>query len=91
MSKNLNYEKLLQKKIKQVLLKEWDPIGIQDVSEAQDEYDNYIFPLYELLVSGKTEREVFDYLWWIKTEHMGLSGNRKNTEVISKKLYALID
>jgi hypothetical protein len=36
--------------IRQVLLDVWDPIGIKDVKEAQDEYDSYLGGIYELLV-----------------------------------------
>ncbi len=32
----------IQESIRQVLLREWDPIGVRDVAEAQDEYDGYV-------------------------------------------------
>lgn len=37
----------------------WDPIGVKDEPNAQDEYDSYLGGVYELLVSGhpmKTSR-----------------------------------
>jgi hypothetical protein len=77
--------------IKAILLNEWDPIGISDVPEAQDEYDSYVPGIHKMLISRSTEQEVFEYLWVIETQHMGLLGNRRNTEEISKKLLHLVD
>ncbi|HEY1756822.1 MAG TPA: hypothetical protein VGG72_15730 [Bryobacteraceae bacterium] len=37
--------------IKTALLKEWDPIGVGEVPEAQDEYDSYVPDTYELLIT----------------------------------------
>lgn len=36
------------KKICEVLLNHWDPIGIKDVPECQDEYDSYADVIYIL-------------------------------------------
>ena len=40
----------------------WDPIGVKDEPNAQDEYDGYLGGVYELLVSGdpmKTSKIIF--------------------------------
>jgi len=89
MSKEANIKKLLEIEIRTILLKDWDPIGIKDIPEAQDEYDSYISSIYELINSKKPESEFFEYLWWIETENMGLSGNRKHTKDIAHKLFKL--
>jgi len=91
MTKNINNKQYLLVEIQKILLKEWDPTGIQDIPEAQDEYDSYISSIYKLIKSSKTENELFDYLWWIETEHMGISGNKKHTKVIAQKLFILSD
>jgi hypothetical protein len=83
--------KLLQIKINEILLREWDPIGIQDISQAQDEYEAYTLPVLKLIISGKTEEEIFDYLWWLETEHMCMPGIREHTKMIAKKLRALFE
>jgi hypothetical protein len=75
--------------IRDVLLREWDPIGISDVIEAQDEYDNYVGPVYSILERGGTEESLFEYLWWVETQHMGLIGQREQTEHIAARLIAL--
>ncbi len=76
--------------IKQELLKNWDPIGVKDIPEAQDEYDSYVPKIYKMLIQRKTKQEIFDYLWWIETEHMGLSGNRQSTDACADRLLSLI-
>jgi len=49
--------------IRHILLQSWDPIGIRDEPNAQDEYDGYIGKLYELLVRGAAYSEVVEYLY----------------------------
>jgi hypothetical protein len=90
MSENLERARFFHRKIGEILLREWDPIGVQDIPDAQDEYDAYVSSIYKLLVSGKPEHKLFDYLWWIETEHMGLTGDRQQKMAIAKKLHELI-
>ena len=91
MSENLERAKLLYLEIKKILMDEWDPIGVQNIIEAQDEYDSYLPSIHRMLVLRKSVHEMFEYLWWVETEHMGLMGDRQRTESIAKKLCSLID
>lgn len=61
----------VQDTIREILLREWDPIGVSEIREAQDEYDAYVADVYRLLSRRASMNEVFDYLWWLETEHMG--------------------
>jgi hypothetical protein len=63
----------IQEAIRLVLLRDWDPIGVRDVSEAQDEYDGYVGGVYRLLVSGATLSELAEHLLQIERESMRLS------------------
>lgn len=76
-------------KIKDVLLKEWDPIGVQAMPEAQDEYDGFVPTVYSMLMARKPINEVFEYLSWLETEHMGLTADRQRTQSIAEKLIGL--
>jgi hypothetical protein len=58
--------------IRHVLLNVWDPIGVKDEPNAQDEYDGYIGRLYQLLVSNAPQSELVDYLYWAVHDNMGL-------------------
>ena len=77
--------------IKTVLLNAWDPIGVPDVPEAQDEYDSYVPAIHKMLISRSTTQEVSEYLWELETQHMGLLGNRSHTEAIAGRLVELVD
>jgi hypothetical protein len=77
--------------IHDILLKEWDPIGICHVPEAQDEYDSYVSEVHRLLSRRVSKQEIFAYLWSVETQHMGLCGNRQRTEHIANKLAGLVD
>lgn len=90
MSEYIERAKSLHREIGEILLREWDPIGVQDTPEAQDEYEAYVSSVYKLLISGKPEPELFDYLWWVETEHMGLTGDRQRTMAIAKKMHELV-
>lgn len=70
-----NRARLFHEVIRQALLREWDPIGVGDIPEAQGEYDHYVATIYKMLISRKPRNEVFDYLWWLETDHMGLVGD----------------
>ncbi|WP_435639944.1 hypothetical protein [Micavibrio aeruginosavorus] len=75
--------------IQKILLNEWDPIGIRDIAEAQDEYDSYVPDICEMISSQKTQSEILDFLWNVETEHMGLCGNKKKSEKIAERLFNL--
>ena len=90
MIKKINNAKILHDKVRGIILKEWDPIGIKDFPEAQNEYDAYISSICDLLTSEKSEHEIFNYLWLIETEHIGLSGDEQHTRLIAKRLAELI-
>ncbi len=63
--------------IRHVLMDVWDPIGIKDEPNAQDEYDSYLGGVYELLTNGASDERIQEQLWWIVTERMGLSAAKQ--------------
>ena len=63
----------IQESIRQVLLHDWDPIGVEDEPGAQGEYDSYVGALYRLLIRGASEREIADHLRGIEIDRMGIS------------------
>ena len=76
--------------VRRILLKEWDPIGVKDVPEAQDEYDCYVPGICGLLMRRESPEEIFRHLWEIETGNMGLQGNREHTRSIASRLVAII-
>lgn len=60
--------------IQKILLTEWDPIGVSDIPEAQDEYDAYADTVFGMLANQTASVDaIAQYLYEIATEHMGLS------------------
>jgi hypothetical protein len=78
-----------QEKIRQILLHEWDPIGVSDVPEAHDEYDSYVGGIYRLLASGASEYQVIERLYQLETVSMGLDGGRERLGEVAKRLIEL--
>ena len=62
----------VQESIRQILLREWDPIGVRDSVEAQDEYDGYVGAVYRLLANGASTQVIADHLARIQTDAMEL-------------------
>ena len=86
MSKAIDY---LTARVKYILLEDWDPIGIKDLAEAQDEYDSYVPKICGMLRGGCTFDELYKHLRWIESEHMGLDGDELHTSEIARKLTSL--
>ncbi|HYD49008.1 MAG TPA: hypothetical protein VEB21_11700 [Terriglobales bacterium] len=81
----------IHKAIRQILLNDWDPVGVKDVPEAHDEYDSYVVDVYRLLLSGATEEQIADHLWHIEAAEIGLSrvGDLEELLPAARKLRAL--
>ena len=50
----------------------WDPIGVNGIPEAVDEYDAYIGDFYEELAGRRSKQEIIDRLSYLEGDHMGL-------------------
>ena len=86
MSEYLEKAKIIHFAIQKALIDEWDPIGVKDIPEAQDEYNAYVPTIYKMLLLNTPKDEIFAYLWWLETEHMGLIGDRKKTVGFAERL-----
>ena len=68
-------------RVREMLLRDWDPIGVYGVPEATDEYDSYADRAYVMLMDeGATANEIAFYLFTVATEHMGLSNHGRLAE-----------
>jgi hypothetical protein len=63
----------IQRAIAEVLLRNWDPIGVKDEPRAQDEYDAYVGGVYRLIASGATARQIAEHLASVEAEQLGFS------------------
>jgi len=67
----------LYKFIDKLLLSEWDPYGVNGVSQAQDEYHSYLPQIFQLAINNSSSDKIAKYLLSIEIERMGMSGNKK--------------
>ena len=71
MSKYRDSARRYHERIRAILLKEWDPIGVADVPQARDEYDSYVGQIYAMLIRHEARHALVDHLWQVETVHMG--------------------
>ena len=64
-----------RQKLREILLQEWDPIGVYGRGEADDEYDTYVGKVQAMLADGASESELVRYLILIERDWMGLDPN----------------
>ena len=77
--------------IERILWEEWDPIGVNDCTEAFGEYDSYALQICGMLQSPATSSavEVEAFLTKIRTRSMGLSAVPDHDQTIAKRLLSL--
>jgi hypothetical protein len=75
-----------RQRIREYLMAEWDPIGVEGIPEAQDEYDTYVARLYVMLMDeNASPTEMAEYLHHIESDHMGL-GNQAGREEVCRQI-----
>ena len=70
-----------RRRVRFVLNKHWDPIGVVDACDVDDEYESYVGPIYLMLIDGRASlSEIEDYLREAATGHMGLPPSERLAE-----------
>jgi hypothetical protein len=59
-------------RLRRILRREWDPIGIGGVALARDEYDSYLGPIADRLRRDASSDEIAALLQAIRCDRMGL-------------------
>jgi hypothetical protein len=65
----------IQDSIRQILYRDWDPIGVSGFA-PEDEYDNYIAPVYRVLAGSRSEQELIELLHRTERDTIGLGRAR---------------
>ncbi len=73
--------------IRVILFTQWDPIGINNIPECENDYDSYIPGIIRILNSDADEYKMLNHLRKLETGSMGLSDS--NT-VINKHIVVLL-
>jgi hypothetical protein len=64
-------------RLKEVLNRDWDPIGVAGDCGVQDEYDSYVGKIATLLRKNASDEEMLAYFKWAEVEHMGLGSEEQ--------------
>jgi hypothetical protein len=80
----------IQDLIRQVLLRDWNPIGVNNDPELADEYDSYIAPVYRILVGGRSEDDLIELLYRAERDQIGMAcESPEQLRPVAQKLLAL--
>lgn len=78
-----------EKQVKDILMNDWDPIGIKNNPNAKAEYDEYALRIVGMLYSGSNENKIVEYLNMVVAQDLGLPVNDVISKMVSKKLIGL--
>ena len=80
----------LQDLIRQVFLRDWNPIGVNNDPELADEYGSYIAPVYRILVGNRSEDDLIDLLYRAERDQIGTAcESPEQLRRVAQKLLAL--
>lgn len=69
----MSRQKSLLTAVKEVLFREWDPIGVNDNEQCRNEYDSYAGTICQWLQEGVDEYTLAAHLSQLQRVNMGLS------------------
>jgi len=73
----------------QNLALEWDPIGVADIPECRDEYDECVVgPLLRMLEQGATAEQVSAFLQTELPNHFGIEPKPSRDDALVAKAWA---
>ena len=79
-------------RIREVLLRDWDPMGLADAPGTPDDYDAVARELHALVTDPATTVErVAAYLRWVEREQMGLQRRPGMATGAAERVMALMD
>ncbi len=79
-------------RIRDILLSDWDPMGLSDAPGTPDDYDAVARELHALVTDPETTVErVAAYLRWIEREQMGLQRRPGMATGAAERVMALRD
>lgn len=79
----------LDRTIRDLLIREWDPLEIAKERPVEDEYDPYLLQLHQLTERRAGAEALFVALWRIETVLLRQPGNWGRTRMVAEKIAAL--
>jgi len=79
-------------RIREVLLRHWDPMGLGDAPGTPDDYDAMARELHALITDPETTpQRIAAYLRWVEREQMGLQRRPGMATEAAERVMALKD
>lgn len=82
-------DKILYKKIDDLLWTSWDPIGVNDTNATRNEYQSYTRYIFKLKTEGADKIKISNHLYQLETVSIGLSGDKTRCDKIALEILAL--
>ncbi len=77
--------------VREILFREWDPIGVNDHPLCINEYDSYAPTICRMLRNGADEYKLTAHLRRLQDDSMGMPGNNEDLHRrVAKRLIALV-
>jgi hypothetical protein len=76
------------RELRDLVMREWDPIGVSDAPEARDEYDGYLGRIAERLRREAPAEEIAELLGSFRTADMGLRSDSPADRRVAEILIA---
>ena len=77
-------------RIREVLLREWDPMGLSDAPGTPDDYDAVAREVHALVTDAEVSAErIAHYLEWAEDELMGLQRRPEAARAAARRILAL--
>lgn len=81
-------QKNVYQNIDEILWKDWDPIGINDIA-PRDEYESYTPEIFDLKINGAHKEAIAQKLSYIATSRIGLIADINHCREIAEKIINL--
>jgi hypothetical protein len=75
-------------RLRRMVMKYWDPIGVQGSPGARDEYDSYLGLIADRLRTRVTVKALADTLMAIEVDQMGMRPNRDHIVWVCRSIVA---
>ena len=84
-------QKKIFNQIDEILWKDWDPIGVNDIEDARDEYSSYALQILGLKIHNADKQSIADKLYKFESVNMEVATleSRKHCEEIAQKIIDL--
>ena len=82
------YDKLVAE-VDRILWEEWDPIGVNEIPEARDEYSSYVPGVVRLVQNGADEAQIARHLQTIEEVSITVGVYDDRRRRVASKLVAL--